>query len=251
MAKNGYMAHDDPAPPLARSIGERMQACGVSGAWGENIAYGYTTAQAVFNGWYNSAGHRANIENPNWRAIGSAAATGATGTPTGPRRSAPRPPEPRRSASTAAAATARRPARRRFPCPARRRRLARPGTAARARASARQSRRRAGSAAGGVRDRCRPQRPPGQSAPPAGGQADDDLRRRLQAWRPDAEGTRVLRRPARGTRAEGRRRRFRNGKAICVWRLPGSARGKLVSAAIVVQQGSVEVHAPFRARVAS
>jgi hypothetical protein len=46
-------------------------------------------------------------------------------------------------------------------------------------------------------------------------------------------------------------RRFRNGNAICIWRLPTSARGKLVSAAIVVQQGRVEVHAPFRARVSS
>lgn len=46
-------------------------------------------------------------------------------------------------------------------------------------------------------------------------------------------------------------RRFRDGKATCVWRLPASARGKLVSAAIVVQQGRVEVHAPFRTRVSS
>lgn len=45
--------------------------------------------------------------------------------------------------------------------------------------------------------------------------------------------------------------RFRAGMATCGWRLPASARGKVVSAAIVVQQGSVEVHAPFRTRVAS
>lgn len=45
--------------------------------------------------------------------------------------------------------------------------------------------------------------------------------------------------------------RFRDGKATCVWRLPASAGGKLVSAAIVVQQGRVEVHAPFRTRVSS
>ena len=44
--------------------------------------------------------------------------------------------------------------------------------------------------------------------------------------------------------------RFRTGKATCAWRLPASARGKLVSAAIVVQQGRVTLHAPFRARVA-
>jgi hypothetical protein len=44
--------------------------------------------------------------------------------------------------------------------------------------------------------------------------------------------------------------RFRTGKATCSWRLPAAARGRLVSAAIVVQQGRVTVHAPFRARVA-
>jgi hypothetical protein len=45
--------------------------------------------------------------------------------------------------------------------------------------------------------------------------------------------------------------RFRNGRATCAWRIPASAGGKLVSAAIVVQQGRVEVHAPFRTRVSS
>jgi hypothetical protein len=45
--------------------------------------------------------------------------------------------------------------------------------------------------------------------------------------------------------------RFRTGKATCAWRLPASARGKLVSGAIVVQQGRLQAHAPFRTRVAS
>jgi hypothetical protein len=44
--------------------------------------------------------------------------------------------------------------------------------------------------------------------------------------------------------------RFRTGKATCAWKVPASASGKLVSAAIVVQQGRVQIHAPFRARVA-
>ena len=44
--------------------------------------------------------------------------------------------------------------------------------------------------------------------------------------------------------------RFRTGRATCAWKLPASARGKLVSAAIVVQQGKASTHAPFRARVA-
>lgn len=33
---------------------------------GENIAYGYTTAQSVTNGWWNSAGHKANILNASF-----------------------------------------------------------------------------------------------------------------------------------------------------------------------------------------
>ncbi|RZM74421.1 CAP domain-containing protein [Leptolyngbya iicbica] len=37
---------------------------------GENIAWGYTTPQAVFTGWLNSSGHRANIENATWNEIG-------------------------------------------------------------------------------------------------------------------------------------------------------------------------------------
>src|SRR5512140_3493101 len=52
MAEYGYMAHDDPAPPVARTTADRLAACGYSGAgWGENIAAGYQTADAVMQGW--------------------------------------------------------------------------------------------------------------------------------------------------------------------------------------------------------
>ena len=37
---------------------------------GENIAYGQSSAQAVVNAWMNSEGHRANILNANFTAIG-------------------------------------------------------------------------------------------------------------------------------------------------------------------------------------
>lgn len=37
---------------------------------GENIAYGYSTPQAVVNGWMSSEGHRKNILNPNFTQIG-------------------------------------------------------------------------------------------------------------------------------------------------------------------------------------
>jgi uncharacterized protein YkwD len=78
MAAYRYMDHDDPAPPVARTAGERLAACGYpQAAWGENIAEGYKTAQAVVNGWLGSAGHRANIEDPAFRATG----VGAAGAP--------------------------------------------------------------------------------------------------------------------------------------------------------------------------
>jgi uncharacterized protein YkwD len=78
MAAYDYMDHDDPAPPVARTTGERLADCGYPlAAWGENIAEGYQTAQAVVNGWLGSPGHRANIEDPAYRATG----VGAAGSP--------------------------------------------------------------------------------------------------------------------------------------------------------------------------
>jgi uncharacterized protein YkwD len=79
MAKYLYMTHDDPAPPVARTTAQRMEACGVTGGWGENIAYGYSTPEAVMQGWLGSAGHRANIENPSYRSIGVGSAASSTG----------------------------------------------------------------------------------------------------------------------------------------------------------------------------
>ncbi|MDD4842978.1 MAG: CAP domain-containing protein, partial [Anaerotignum sp.] len=37
---------------------------------GENIALGQKTPEEVMNGWMNSAGHKANIMNPNFKYIG-------------------------------------------------------------------------------------------------------------------------------------------------------------------------------------
>ena len=115
MAKYNYMAHNDPAPPVGRTTGERMAACGVSGGWGENIAAGYPTPASVVSGWLNSPGHRANIENASYTAIGSGAAAGGTGqifwahTFSTSGGNAPAPPPPRTDAaarSRSAGATA-------------------------------------------------------------------------------------------------------------------------------------------------
>jgi hypothetical protein len=81
MAYFQYMQHDDPAPPAARTWYDRVLTCGYSpnaGA-GENIAYGYQTPDAVMNAWMNSAGHRANILNGSYRAIGIGVAASASG----------------------------------------------------------------------------------------------------------------------------------------------------------------------------
>ena len=80
MATYGYMGHDDPAPPVARTAADRIAACGYRGSWGENVAAGYTTAVSVLAAWLQSPGHRANIENPGFVVTGAgvAASTGGT-----------------------------------------------------------------------------------------------------------------------------------------------------------------------------
>src|SRR5215218_7458587 len=82
MSRYGYMAHDDPAPPVARTSAERFEACGypiAAASWGENIAYGYATAAAVVAAWLASPGHRANLEQPAFDEIGIAVATSPAG----------------------------------------------------------------------------------------------------------------------------------------------------------------------------
>ncbi|MEN3284929.1 MAG: hypothetical protein V7607_6069 [Solirubrobacteraceae bacterium] len=75
MAAYGYLTHDDPGPPVQRPASDRMAACGYpSATWGENIAMGYTTPQAVVDGWLASPGHRANIEGADYVATGVAMA---------------------------------------------------------------------------------------------------------------------------------------------------------------------------------
>ena len=81
MAFYGYFSHDDPAPPVARSVWQRLAACGYTAGGGENIAYGYSSASAVMQGWLRSPGHKANIERSSFRATGVGVATAANGTP--------------------------------------------------------------------------------------------------------------------------------------------------------------------------
>jgi uncharacterized protein YkwD len=58
-----------------------MMAAGydIGHGWAENVAAGYRTARAVMTGWMNSAGHRANIVNCRYRAIGVGVARAGDG----------------------------------------------------------------------------------------------------------------------------------------------------------------------------
>jgi uncharacterized protein YkwD len=62
------------------SFQERAERAGYSDAIGENVAYGYRTAEAVMDGWMNSSGHRANILNCAAKAIGVGVAAAGNGT---------------------------------------------------------------------------------------------------------------------------------------------------------------------------
>lgn len=68
MLDNRYFAHNSPTYGTPFQM---MKAFGLSfRTAGENIAKGYTTPQAVVNGWMNSSGHKANILNANYTQIG-------------------------------------------------------------------------------------------------------------------------------------------------------------------------------------
>ena len=68
MADNGYFSHTSPT---YGSPFDMLKRFGISyKAAGENIAQGYSTPEAVVNGWMNSTGHRANILSENFTELG-------------------------------------------------------------------------------------------------------------------------------------------------------------------------------------
>lgn len=74
MGQDNYFGHDTKD----RVGGKLVFVCGpweriatyYSGASGENAAAGYSTPEAVMQGWMGSDGHKANILNPSNRVIG-------------------------------------------------------------------------------------------------------------------------------------------------------------------------------------
>ncbi len=68
MQRNGYFSHTSPT---YGSPFDMLRRFGISyNTAGENIAMGYSSPEAVVNGWMNSAGHRANILNSSFSDIG-------------------------------------------------------------------------------------------------------------------------------------------------------------------------------------
>lgn len=68
MARNNYFSHTGRN---GSSMVTRIKATGyLYGYVGENIAAGKTSPAATIEQWMNSAGHRANILNPNFTEIG-------------------------------------------------------------------------------------------------------------------------------------------------------------------------------------
>lgn len=68
MADKRYFSHTSPT---YGSPFQMMQAFGLTyRTAGENIAYGYSSPQAVVTGWMNSEGHRKNILNASFTQIG-------------------------------------------------------------------------------------------------------------------------------------------------------------------------------------
>jgi uncharacterized protein YkwD len=81
MANLNTMAHDLPGAQLP-GLTDRAAYVGYN-FWtlGENIAYGYSDAASVMNGWMNSPGHRSNILGASYTEIGVGVAYSASGVP--------------------------------------------------------------------------------------------------------------------------------------------------------------------------
>jgi uncharacterized protein YkwD len=67
MAERNYFSHTSPE---GEGPDDRAAAAGYDAYAGENIAQGYSSAEAVMKGWMKSSGHRDNILNCSFTVIG-------------------------------------------------------------------------------------------------------------------------------------------------------------------------------------
>jgi len=78
MRDRGFFNHTNPS---GESPSDRVTAAGIGNYGGENIAFGYPTAQAVMQAWMKSPGHRANILNCALQTMGVGVAYGGASGP--------------------------------------------------------------------------------------------------------------------------------------------------------------------------
>jgi uncharacterized protein YkwD len=77
MARDRFFDHTDPQ---GRTPRQRITATGYAGtAWGENIAAGQPTPDAVVQAWLKSPGHCKNIHSPMFDQLGVGALLGVEG----------------------------------------------------------------------------------------------------------------------------------------------------------------------------
>ena len=74
MIQDGKPSHDN-FPDRYKYLVEKASATKV----GENVAYGYSTAQAVVTAWIKSSGHRQNLENTDYTHFGISTKQNAEG----------------------------------------------------------------------------------------------------------------------------------------------------------------------------
>jgi uncharacterized protein YkwD len=77
MAKTGTFSHTGSG---GSNFSVRLKAAGYKKPGGENIAWGYRSANDVVQAWMKSPGHRANILNCKFKTVGVGAAYSANGT---------------------------------------------------------------------------------------------------------------------------------------------------------------------------
>jgi len=80
MGRFSYFDHEDPAPPIARTVFDRVLDCGYANRYvGEDIAAGQASAEETMGEWLASPGHRRVIENPAYSEIGVGVAQSSQG----------------------------------------------------------------------------------------------------------------------------------------------------------------------------
>ncbi|MCX7883842.1 MAG: CAP domain-containing protein [Caloramator sp.] len=80
MAVNNYISHTSTTPGLENLL-NIYKVVGIKyfSAAGENLALGFTNAEAVMQGWMSSEGHRKNILTPEYTKIGVSLDVGKKG----------------------------------------------------------------------------------------------------------------------------------------------------------------------------